>query len=65
MRNPSSIACAERNEIILDKSRVPRSKAENFHSVKIARRVTARFAAFIPGASPPLVKTAIRFNIEF
>ena len=28
---------------------------------KRARRVTARIAAFMPGASPPLVRSAIRF----
>lgn len=34
--------------------------ADDIHTCAIAVRTTARMAAFIPEATPPLVKTAMR-----
>lgn len=53
-----------RTTVVFHPQSVPRSHVERRQLPaprKIARRVTARIAAFIPGASPPLVRTAIRF----
>lgn len=47
------------HQIPVDQAVVPPVDAENLHAPLRAVRTTARTAAFMPGASPPLVSTAI------
>ena len=61
MQNPAYIPRPERHEILPDQPGEAVPDPENLRAVEKGAPVTARIAAFMPGASPPLVRSAIRF----
>ena len=58
-RMPPTSRAPERLDRALDQAGVAVAHAEDLPALVDAVRTTARMAAFIPGASPPLVSTAI------
>jgi hypothetical protein len=57
--DPSDVAGTERCQRVFNQTGVPLTDAQNF--VAVVQAITnARRAAFMPGASPPLVRAAIR-----